>query len=1605
MFSSISKATPQTQRTTGFIANRAMTIVPITPFTITVNGIPSLNPNSVSVNAGDTVTAVITTPDDWLWHAFYEYEIDGVPSSFAVVNKSNYTISVKPEDAIKRWYMYEPTEHTGTYKSAGGTNYPINFGTNYELIPTDYHIVLNPLDNGVYFFDINGIQISRVSLPADPLDYVKIPDRQSVVVLVRGGEAYEVYLNNTTFGIAPFYARLNYSEFTDDNFIFQLPGEDLITYLRRARAKTAIPPATCLAYDGMFVFAGGNGSVWVVDPYADFNLVNEFEIDEFVMNITALPNNTGVVFVTQSQKIYKMDYAGNFTELYQGTTLWQPALFNGKVYIPECQVGLLKVYNPATDSFEADIMLDDFSPSYITVDNGKMYVAGHDSERVLVFDSAMTITEKTFPDKVTLVSALNGTIIASHWMKSFKVLNLDDLRRIVSVEFLSRRGPVSHIGTSAVGVKTLGNDEVFARTPEGTWLWINGQRSYTEDVRGSLLVDGDIISMNRACRVAGLQRTNCIIGDVVYDYDVEAVAQTYYPRNIDLPILPPGDFGIHSRTITLPNFFTPCLMSIEYGVIKVNGAYYYGDRTVTAGDIVSIEMETKNNNILPVFTVGSRQFVVPVSTNVNYAPLVYAHTNTNPLTPLSEEIVFGEFESLFDYIIPGYYNANILKNNTDITGNYFQQFGVGDKLTVNYTSSPKLYDTTDIYILGPTNYKFTAQNTLGTPIEFLDYGNLQYPYTRQLDPYAPGASSYYVDNSYGNAIEYVTPEIQYITANISINGISDPTGNANISISGGDSYFVVDGVITKDINIKVFEGNNLALARNVVSYFDSNVKIIQHLPTGDDDGWADVVVGHWGLINRDITDITEPEQRDSSPINSGSEGIFDVNKNINIIDSAVELSRIVQRTINSSKENLDLDTTGIGLASTLKVDEYQLIVDIAANQIVDYAHALTAPQSRQDINLPNAMVHNLSSSEAYQSRANELTASTVTRDVIRQRTLNAPTLKFDRHSIRTENGYRQIFNESHEIKKTGYVSEFIESAEINIPASRTQWTDQVTQFSFQNYIAKLTQNFRLGLAYLNVRDLPKFLVFFDLIGKNDQPDEPLVIDPYKTIRHEENVENILASTVTPIGMEFWSNIMAATPTISSTEPATHSAPYTATINIENEIYADTAVVDPVGAPTFVANYLTVSKTDINNWIDRDTVWQTNKFFLNPAAGIPARTREVNYYFISDILADKDRFEYFDWEEARPLKTGYEFTDVTPSAPVAEIPGGTQARINFERLEFLRSSYDLIDMIPDTEDNQNYLNIDMIPLVSHNVDTSVNQVFMKIDVSDTLANTLADRYSSGLPAFVKPTLNKFVLGLGAEVDLVADKAVIQPIPLKPIYETFQLAERQFKTHAWSKEEPIHLFFDIISADANPLNLIPSKVPAESNTLNLIPSMVPAEPNVLSSVSVKEIFDKENSIRGTSAIVNAAAGPLDTHIVSGAVPETTTLAFDIYIKPVWAQEEYSIEPFVVYRLQHEEQKNIDPQEKIVMEREKPQFYFTAITLPEINQGIVWDHDISVEYGAFVTEDDAILAAASYTSFRPYLILDTNLWTYRVLFDTNLVCPLPSGRYAIAWLIRGG
>lgn len=1691
MFPSISKATPQTVYTTSFTASSNLVITPVSSFTIRVNGQVAVT-NNIIVNAGDVVTAVVTSPDDWLWHQFYFYKIDNVTSSFAVVNKSLYTIRVKPADALKRWYMYTPPAHTATFKFPVGTEYDVNFGTTYDVIPADVHVVLNSLDNSVYFYNTNAVQVSKITLPADPIDYVKIPQKQTIVVLTRSGESYEIFLNSTAQGLAPFFARRNYSEFTESTFIFQLPGEDLITYLRRIRAKTSIPPATCIAFTGTYIIAGGNGSVWVVDPMTGFTLLNNFPIEEMVMNIAPLPNNAGMILITQSQKVIKMDMSGNITELHQGTALWQPALFNNRVYIPEGNVGYLKVYNIITDSFDPDIPLDDFSPSYITVDSGNMYVSGHDSERVLVFDSDMNVTEKTFKDKVTLVSAVKGSILASHYLKTYKILDLQDLKRIVQVEFRRRRGPVSHIGTNTVTVKTLGSDEVVAYTPPSAWLWVNGQRTYSEQLRGTTLVDDNIISLNLSAKTAGLQRTNCVIGDIAYDYDIEAVAQTYYPRHIDFPIQTPGEFGIHRRTITLPKFFTPCLMSIEYGVISINGAYYYGDSLVNADDVITIEIDTYGNSVLPVFTIGLRQFVIPVSVSSNIVTVDYIDDNLNPGTQLIKEIEFQELESKFDYIIPGYYDLTISKNDVNITGNYYQQFGKGDKLKVTYVSSFKLYDRRDVYILGPTNYKFTAQNTFEALINYLDYGNLQLPYVRVFDPYDPGLPDYFIGSNYGKARLIEVPTVQYYTANITISGMPFAYSNANLSITGGDSYFVVDGELTFNSNVRLYNGNNLALARNVVSYFDEPVVLTQYLPTGDDDGFTGVEVGRWNIVNHTIVDTDEDSKETSLRI-LGSQLEVEFHRQIESEKGQFDRNRPTQRNINFINNELEspyqfVDTSAVAelnqlirspvaealkeekdLGGTIQFSLTQMPIEIIQNFSAVGVENKIVKLSTQQRNL-----------NAYRESLNE---NTTFKDLASGVSLSMPT------DLKGLAG-RVIFADSKLTVIDGAINQTIKDSSSVIDGYNIEGFNESSINAEQIKVSRFRQNLRTVLAHLTQFDIPTELIVYGALLTRDvngayiqdasriEFNNSKVMDLSGLVTDPEinNSQVIIDDKIYSVQRDRTS-YRAQNTQYEWAETANDHTVDASRLRVDADANSvvDGAKFVQQRETYFVESFIRVKKYTIDEIIDQDISWQFDLFSAFPTSPNKFKDQKDNMaveaigrpeILIENIFKNKKVNAYIEssnylnsqvgFDLSMPLSKDVQSTDFDlidlnfhrNKTPSRRLDGSTLLRLKMQprlrQQSYIESTGILFDIKTDAYaslefpfkiQNRNYIDSSMdFKQVSLFDPILTRQDFNKLteaasiyvdEVPERLIfaspNSLKGIYETRHPEFI---LNNDLVEkiIGPETIAFefydAEKRIINSAPV------FGVPEALVKNHYFTRQDfdirNKHFGFALQLFETRILNPMLAYQPLESLVRNSVLGDLSFDPTNLAVWLEKKNFSKENTVRGSFVPMDFGSYPalekwsVKMQFTLDPTGEWSELMrygradalSNTYLKPDWGLYEYATDPIGILKFDLTvDQPDYNAEVKMKLVKAEPNLYFTAITLPKFEQGFVWEHDISVDYGAFATEQDAIAAAVNYTDFRPMLIMDTNLWTYRVLFDTGLVCPLPTGRYPIAWLIRGG
>jgi len=922
-----------------------MVLEAITSFSIKVNG--SSASGLISVPAGATVEATVVAPPQYLSHTFFYYKIDGIKQSFAIATVGNYTIHVKPLEAKKRWFSYFPDKHTFSFRDASGNITPLNpYDLSGAITQPEQHVVMDPNTTSVYFFNKYAVEYTRSYFLGAPIDYVRIPDRDSVIVLTTSGEASEILLNSSSFGLPPFIALRNYSEFAGDlTYITRIPGEDIVTYLRRARSRRVIPPASCITYDGTYLYAGGNGTCWIINPSNRFEIISSFNYDEYTFGIAWLPGASGALLTTQSQKIILMDTSGNFTEIYQGIALGQPANFNGKIYIPEGEQGWILVYNPVTNAFEAPIRTVNFSPSYTKVYNNKLYVCGNDSERVKVYNTSMVLLEEiVFPDKVTWVSVLDDTIIASHFLKDFNILDENAVYKVIDPAFETRTGPPSHISSNIVSLKTIASNPIPAFTSENAYIWANGFRTQSWRDAGALLLNKDDIVISVAAQEVGAITVSFVLGESAYTYTVTAVAQTYFPRSISIPIGKPPPGGIYITELTLSSKTQPCLVSLEYGVLRVNNEIYTGQVLVVAGDVIKVEIPTGHTDqyetsSAPILTIGQRQFAIPITINPgDINPIVYTLNDIDPNKTIEIVVPNMSIPSLYDFVIPNYYDVVVKRNNTVVSGNYYQQFGIGDNIRIAFKSSPKRFDERIVYLVGPRNYEFIVKNKLLGVLNYINFGTLVRPYTRAIDRLVEGTATIVGGTATYKNIT-LTPEIQYQTANVIPMGMPTIYSTANVTISGGDSYLVINGnVITNQTaNISAAtlitgnyalgipdrtQQNTLAIARNVITYYDGPVVLTQHIEDGDE-GFIDIEIGRWKIQHWTVSSET------LNPIQPDSVTSFDVPNPdsseyvMATVTSAWEVSRTADRKQFVSKETLEYVDTIAWSKNDEEIEETQ----------------------------------------------------------------------------------------------------------------------------------------------------------------------------------------------------------------------------------------------------------------------------------------------------------------------------------------------------------------------------------------------------------------------------------------------------------------------------------------------------------------------------------------------------------------------------------------------------------------------------------------------------------------------------------------------------------
>jgi len=824
MFPSISRALPDTDQVTQFVATRAMTIATQSnKIVVRVNSIVKTSPTTIQ--PGDTVTATVRSPEFYYQHEFFQYTVDGIVQNFAVVNVSFYTVKIKPTDAGLRWYDYPLGVNQLTLRSANGDIKTLDLFYRFKQVNFNLHFVMVPATKSVYFLTATGIVSATIILPEAPINYQILKNLNLALVVSDAGNLYSI----DQLGI-----------------VTQLPS---------------LPNTTpiCINYDGTrYVWAAGDGWVWKLDATNNFAVVEAWSISGKVLGIASFVNASAAIVTTSLSKIYLVTDSDAAELTNTSVGLGQPIYFNNKIYIPDSENSKLLVYNCTTAAFDSPVDTPGFSPSYTFVSANKLYVCGNDSPDVFVFDNLMhVVTTILFEEKVTWISVVSNTIVASHWLKDYVITSADQLQRVVNLKFKHGYGPVTHIGSNVVTIKTLGDTVVYGYTSPGATFWINGTKSSSISIRGVEILNGDNLNISYKSIFAGTVQVSCIIGDTAFDYQITTTAETFVPQYIDIPIGTTID-PIYSFTLEMPNNLEPVTMAIEYGTLYLNGAIYSGNQYVFANDVVTISIpigrpQNFGLGTLPIFTIGARQFAVPISSYPNPQSSVTVDNNLAPSSLLEKKQIIGGQAALYDFILPNYYDVDILKNGISVAGNYYQIFSVGDELNVVFNSSARRYDTTVVYILGPTNYKFIAENASPFLIDYIPYNPVINPYTRSITPLIDGVAqvSGGFDTTVWDDVGPKTPTMQYtttssvittssrsagsLTLNSSMAAIS--TSHAQLSIAANEDFTIECWVALSSINSAVFEyssdDHQIAIGQSTV-YFDNGFLSIAIYTDSDD---------------------------------------------------------------------------------------------------------------------------------------------------------------------------------------------------------------------------------------------------------------------------------------------------------------------------------------------------------------------------------------------------------------------------------------------------------------------------------------------------------------------------------------------------------------------------------------------------------------------------------------------------------------------------------------------------------------------------------------------------------------------------------------------------
>jgi hypothetical protein len=547
MFNSVSACTPDSSVTTGFFSTRPQVLNISPDITVLVNKtVISARPVIIGIN--NQVDVTVTSPPGYLGYQFYEYYLDGVQQYFAVVNKNNYRPTVKTVDATKKWFNYLPTDFLiSFYNDNLYIQRPL--GVAHGIIDIQQtHIVLDHVNDAVCFYTSNHTLATRVKLPSGPVEYRKLsytdPDTGQLIteaiVLCGDKRLYRIIFNNRYFDSDTFNPTV-VQVAAQSGLWYEQDTPTGQTYIdaRRSYIRSKLNPvvtALDISSSTNNIWIAGYDSVFILNK--NFQEINRVILTfETIVSIACLGNDA--IVTTRRGKAYYVTASGVTTLIYQTSALGNPCSIDSgtAVTIADPNNQRLLRFNDASGTYTV-IETPDMNPAYPRMFDGALWVTGHDSNQALkitgvgntsvTYSNSVEIERYNFSEKITLVSVIGRSILATHYLQEFVTLDLTDIAKVIPFAVKRKKGPVSHIGTDPVKLKMLGQESIFPVPGPDLTCWING--SY-----GQMANTGDYFGISFKATGNGVFRRPFIIGETAFDYDVEATSSVlvadYYKIN------------------------------------------------------------------------------------------------------------------------------------------------------------------------------------------------------------------------------------------------------------------------------------------------------------------------------------------------------------------------------------------------------------------------------------------------------------------------------------------------------------------------------------------------------------------------------------------------------------------------------------------------------------------------------------------------------------------------------------------------------------------------------------------------------------------------------------------------------------------------------------------------------------------------------------------------------------------------------------------------------------------------------------------------------------------------------------------------------------------